>query len=193
MKNTPNLFRYTTSELSQDAFICWLIEWAHPKYKEADYKLHKAGTELVKKIYSLHNFPFPAVIEKLDITRQPGGLDILVEINRKHAVLIEDKTYTSEHSDRLIRYRTFVRKMGYPFKSQLPIYFKTGNQGNYTAVTTAGYILFTRKDMLEILGKGMDMGIQNDIFQDYYLRLKEIDDRYKQYQFLPLQDWEGEM
>jgi len=27
---TPNLFRFATSELSQDAFICWLASWADP-------------------------------------------------------------------------------------------------------------------------------------------------------------------
>ena len=25
--NTPNLFHFATKELSQDASICWLIEW----------------------------------------------------------------------------------------------------------------------------------------------------------------------
>ena len=25
---TPNLFHYATKELSQDAMICWLIDWA---------------------------------------------------------------------------------------------------------------------------------------------------------------------
>ena len=30
----PNLFKYATSELSQDAFICWLLEWAKPQNRK---------------------------------------------------------------------------------------------------------------------------------------------------------------
>jgi hypothetical protein len=32
----PNLFSYATSELSQDAFICWLLSRASPEYKDLD-------------------------------------------------------------------------------------------------------------------------------------------------------------
>lgn len=29
MDKRPNLFSHGTSELSQDAFICWVVEWAN--------------------------------------------------------------------------------------------------------------------------------------------------------------------
>ena len=29
-----NIFKYATSELSQDAFLCWLIENSHPQYSD---------------------------------------------------------------------------------------------------------------------------------------------------------------
>ena len=29
--NAPNLPHYATKELSQDAMICWLIDWANPR------------------------------------------------------------------------------------------------------------------------------------------------------------------
>ena len=31
---SPNIFEYATSELSQDAVICYFAEWANPIYKE---------------------------------------------------------------------------------------------------------------------------------------------------------------
>ncbi len=34
MDKRPNLFSHGTSELSQDACICWLAEWTNPIYKE---------------------------------------------------------------------------------------------------------------------------------------------------------------
>nr|WP_260390277.1 hypothetical protein [Ornithobacterium rhinotracheale] len=33
MAEKPNLFQYATSELSQDAFLCWLIAWADAREK----------------------------------------------------------------------------------------------------------------------------------------------------------------
>lgn len=30
----PNLFSIATKELSQDAFITWLLQWADDKYKK---------------------------------------------------------------------------------------------------------------------------------------------------------------
>ena len=37
-----NLFEYATSELSQDAFICWLASYAHEE-AEKDAALKNAG------------------------------------------------------------------------------------------------------------------------------------------------------
>jgi hypothetical protein len=37
----PNLFNYATSELSQDAFICWLIAWADSSQIENDKNLYE--------------------------------------------------------------------------------------------------------------------------------------------------------
>jgi len=34
--NKPNLFNYATSELSQDAMICYMLEWAKEDYKKID-------------------------------------------------------------------------------------------------------------------------------------------------------------
>ena len=34
MDKRPNLFSHGTSELSQDAFICWLAEWANQSIKK---------------------------------------------------------------------------------------------------------------------------------------------------------------
>lgn len=39
-QNLPNLFDIATSELSQDAFITWLLRWASPEFAQADAALH---------------------------------------------------------------------------------------------------------------------------------------------------------
>lgn len=192
MNKRPNLFSYATSELSQDAFICWL-EWVDPQYKEVNRELHKAGTDFIRKIYDLHKKDFPTSIEKVKITRQFKGLDILIEINGKQAILIEDKTYTKEHSNQLKRYYDAVVKMNKYNKCDVfPVYYKTGSQSDYSSVFEAKYILFTRKKMLEVLQNGVNKGIQDQIFLDYYSYLREIDQKYDGYKNLQLNEWKGE-
>ena len=44
---TPNIFDFATSELSQDALFCWLIQWADTKYKVVDKQLHKIGQDFL--------------------------------------------------------------------------------------------------------------------------------------------------
>lgn len=42
-----NLFNYATSELSQDAFICWLLSFA--KQESKDEKLKEVAQALIRK------------------------------------------------------------------------------------------------------------------------------------------------
>ncbi|MGH1274928.1 PD-(D/E)XK nuclease family protein [Bacillus cereus] len=193
MDKRPNLFSHGTSELSQDAFICWLVEWANPIYKETDECLHEAGIGFIRRIYDLHKKTFPATIKEIKITKQFKGLDILIEINGNQAILIEDKTYTKEHSNQLKRYYEEVVKLErYNECDLLPIYYKIGNQSDYSAVIDAKYKLFTRKQMLEFLQESIDRGVQDQIFLDYYFYLGGIDQKYNSYKTLPLSEWKGE-
>ena len=49
--NTPNLFHYATKELSQDALICWLIEWAGQPLgaTKEDEELRRCGSPVGKR------------------------------------------------------------------------------------------------------------------------------------------------
>ena len=44
----PNLFTHATSELSQDAFILWLLEWADSECATEDKALHETAQEFVR-------------------------------------------------------------------------------------------------------------------------------------------------
>ena len=46
----PNLFNYATSELSQDAFLLWLLEWANPSNSEYDPELHLTAKVFLRRI-----------------------------------------------------------------------------------------------------------------------------------------------
>ena len=52
--NHPNLFSFATSELSQDAFICWLLSWENPKISESDKELHQCAIAFIKALFKKH-------------------------------------------------------------------------------------------------------------------------------------------
>ncbi|RST77486.1 hypothetical protein D4T97_003105 [Siminovitchia acidinfaciens] len=181
----PNLFTYATSELSQDAFLCWLLSWSEKKYQSMDRFLHNVAVEFVSTIFAVHNLAIPE-IRSLKIIPQFKSLDILAIVNNQYAILIEDKTFTKNHSNQLCRYRNAV-KNEYPDLIQLPIYFKIADQSHYRSVESAGYIPFTRKMMLKIMDKGKD--INNAIFLDYYRHLQRLDKKVSSFWVTPVSEW----
>ncbi|MCP3761705.1 PD-(D/E)XK nuclease family protein [Domibacillus sp. A3M-37] len=115
-------------------------------------------------------------------------MDILILLNGNTAILIEDKTYTKDHSDQLIRYRKVVEK-DYPNHLQLPIYYKSGSQSHYRSCKIAGYQPFLREGMIDIMNEGKSMGVRNHIFLDYLKRLEQIEAGYQSYRWLPIDAW----
>lgn len=166
----PNIFKYATGELSQDAFIAWLLEWANPCYNGK--ALHSCSKELIKE------FGFLGEIKSVKLVLQQKKIDVLCIINEgldeydKCVLLIEDKTNTSEHGNQLATYLENVTK-AYKDHIVLPIYFKTGFQLNYREVDNEGYKRFLRDDFLVILENHVDT-IKNNIFLDYYRNLLQI-------------------
>ena len=187
--NRPNLFTYATSELSQDAFLCWILNWADPKYKQIDNDLHNVGIQFIEAIFKKHQRSM-IPIESITIEKQVDGLDILAVLNEDIAILIEDKTFTNNHSNQLKRYREAMDKRGYIYNQQLPIYYKIANQGDYKSVEEAGYQVFHRKDMLPILKKGIELGITDSILTDYYDHLLQIETSHESYQTCSIDKWE---
>lgn len=178
----PNLFNYATSELSQDAFICYLSEWAKPKNKEVDNLLHEIATEFVCKLLGKN-----LTIEKLKICRQWNSIDVLLFINEKYAVIVEDKKETKEHSNQLNRYFEIVKER-FPNYKTIGIYYKMEEQGDYSGVEKAGYGRINRSDMKELLEKYQ--GGQNVIITDYYQKLLDLESSVNSYKTLKVGDWE---
>ncbi len=65
--NKPNLFSYATSELSQDAFLCWLMNWASHEFSEINPPLHDIGKKFIDAIFRKHGQSCPN-IEHISIT-----------------------------------------------------------------------------------------------------------------------------
>jgi hypothetical protein len=201
MIKRPNLFKYATKELSQDAFICWLLEWADKGYiKETndDKLLHDCAIQLLRKFFK--NSPFSDTeIQTLRIIQQFEKIDILLIVNEEIVIIIEDKTGTNEHSGQLESYKNKIlkshdNKLPERFKTiedrnnyLLCIYFKTGDQLNFKAVKNAGYKPFLRKDLLSILDQYQK--VNNNIFVDFYTNLKSKEYSFSSFGTQKLSDW----
>ncbi|MEZ0486221.1 hypothetical protein [Fibrella aquatica] len=193
IQTQPNLFAYATSELSQDAFICWLAEWADPKWKHVDPILHQTGqafvADMIHKVHATFN---PSTIETVNVKPQFEKLDILIEINKnkadKLAILVEDKTHTSNHSGQLDRYYKIVQEAGYGVSQMVPLYFKTGYQSRFD--TIGKFKTYLRHDFLAVLQRGKQQGVANAIYDDFLAHLQKVDFLIKQFSIRPVDKWE---
>jgi hypothetical protein len=182
----PNLFSFATSELSQDAFICWLLSWADDDY--ADSPLHQTGHDLIGALLSKHGYAYDSPASSIEIYRQHRDTDIVALLDEDLVLLIEDKVNTGSHSNQLSRYRSTL-ETEHPEKTVVPIFFKTRDQSSYEAAKEEGFAPFLRDDFLEVLRKGRDRGVESDIFSDYLSYLEGIHQKTKSFETEPVGHW----
>jgi len=186
MTERPNLFNYATIELSQDAFLCWLIQWADTKYEKVDPILHRTGVTFLNSIgRKYEQKPFEeAAISQVEIQKQFNGIDVLASflIGRKKCVLvIEDKTGSTVHNNQLSRYCETVEKHKdlECYDHKLFAYLKIGEilPADRRKAQCSKYLVYSRNDFLEILKPNVKK-TKNSILIDFYSRLDRIDDDY---------------
>jgi hypothetical protein len=185
----PNLFEFATKELSQDAFICWLLAWADPRHRTDDEVLHRAGRALLERLLAAGGIKAPGEITTLKVHPQHKKIDILVLVNDDLALLIEDKTDSFEHSDQLQRYLDTVNK-DFPGRKVAAIFLKTGDQCDYHAVREKGYACFLRRDLLDVLEGGERAGLRNHVFADFLAHLRGIEEAVDSYRHWPIAQWD---
>ena len=152
----PNLFKFATSELSQDAFILWLLEWANPNCATEDKALHETAQEFVRLLLNNKDL----TIKSVNTTRQKNHIDVFAIVNEKYAIIIEDKTDTSEHNNQLERYEKWViEQKEYSALETHIVYYKRGNESYFRLnkmtdkYALKRFTILTRKDVLEVLTK----------------------------------------
>lgn len=190
MKKPPNIFDYATSELSQDAFLTWLIQWADKDYIKTDPDLNSCAISFVQELLKKNN---SYKIESVQTGRQWKNVDVWALVNNQYFIVVEDKKGTKEHSNQLNRYSEIAKKQ-YNEKNieVVLVYFKMEEQGKYTNIENAGYTVFQRSKMLSILEnyiKSTEPAIQNNIIVDYYKNLESLDKKIKSYRVKPLDEW----
>lgn len=185
MNNKPNLFEIATSELSQDAFITWLLKWGDSEYNS--HPLNKCSCSFIRKLLNVKD---DFVITSVKAGRQWNHIDVWCQVNEKYFIIIEDKKGTKEHSNQLNRYKDIIIK---EFKNKseeyiiIPVYFKMDEQSDLNNVRQAGYSIFTRKDMIEVISP---FSTSNDILADFFIYLKNLDDAINSYKVRPINKWD---
>ena len=156
-----NIFNFETSELSQDAFICWCLNWLNYK----DSELRDLAVDLLKA------FGEESISDNQEIIikRQFKKVDILVvlkELNRVY--IIEDKVNSSERKDQIGKYKNEIGKE-YKNSEIKTVYFKTGFHFSPDKNVKVNKII-TGKIFKEILKKYRN---KSEILDSYYEYLVE--------------------
>lgn len=190
--NAPNLFDYATRELSQDAFITWLLQWADPKYKATDGQLHLCAQAFVRL---LCNEQESFAITSIKSGRQWKNIDVWAEINDEILLAIEDKTHTGEHSSQLERYKADVEtwcsdaERGKQWTSRL-VYLKTGDEasGFTEDIRKKGWCTIGRRKLLDFFRKYAE--ITNAIFTDFREHLERVESNARLFESKELSLWD---
>lgn len=188
----PNLFNFATSELSQDAFICWILDHANPKHTDIDPQLHNVAISIINRFLELSNEPhltLPIDSESFKVIRQFQNIDVLLIVNQ-YVFIIEDKTLTNVHSDQLNRYVKKIEEHAkYKDHKIIGIFFKPFDQSNYDRITKDNFYPFLRSDLLMIFNQYPD--IQNNIYKDFFQYIMNIESDVEAYKIISFDEWKS--
>ena len=185
--STPNIFSYATKELSQDAFICWLVDCA----SEATGPLQECGLAFVGTLFRSgaadRTEGIPVVDPDGEMASHDGPCDIsdvgkpCTQYNRidvyfqakidkkKVSFIIEDKVDTEAHGDQLPEYLNAVIQDEHKGDLIKPIYFKTGYMFNNERddVEKNKYSVFKAEDLKKFLDSHPKAIRESEILHQY--------------------------
>lgn len=193
---TPNIFNYATSELSQDAFILWLLDWANPQNAEFDSALCCIAQDFIRLLLNKKELQISSVKCK----KQENHIDVFAIINEKYALIVEDKTNTTEHGNQILRYYEWVNKeKKYSNLDIHCIYYKTGNESAAKLKRLAKkyeeefksehFSIITREKVLALF---TNCSTKNAIFTDYVAHIQNIQDKTDAYLTTPVDKWSSQ-
>jgi len=186
----PNLFALATRELSQDAFIAWLLQWADPGCGIYNRELQAVAESFLRELIALQS-EVPLSIDRVEAGRQWENIDVWAEVNHSHLIIIEDKVGTGPHSDQLSRYRVTGEKWCQERGRQLVcVYIKTHSDSalNLENVGRHGFAVLNRRRLLDLLNAHE---VQSDIYMDFRDRLRELERLESSFDKKKISDWDG--
>ena len=189
----PNIFEYATSELSQDAFLAWLLKWSSHEARGLDEQLWEMGYAFLKLLFDRHGRVGEVPSEpSVEVFVQKDRIDVLAVVDGHFHLLIEDKVGTKQHSGQLEGYKQVLRDDGIADTQVLPIYLQTHEQSSYAEVEDAGYQIVGREDLLGVLRPYRDRGGSNAIALDFLRYLEGLHKEFTAYETTSVsEEWAG--
>ena len=166
--NNNNLFQYATKELSQDAMLCWLINWLN----YPDSELYPLGKDVLDLFLGENR---QEKYFNVQVKRQYKKIDVLVLFNDEYALIIEDKTNTSEHGEQIARYKEMLQQEDLA-KTIFTAYIKTG------IMYDEDYMMIQKTDTVVTLDEFLPVLLSNSglsnsaILKDYIQYLSGLSD-----------------
>ncbi|MDG0888300.1 PD-(D/E)XK nuclease family protein [Paracholeplasma manati] len=120
--NQANIFSFAKKELTQDAFLMWLL--ANHDSNELD--VSRMSKRLLRTFTKIHITDQTKLIVN-ELSSQKWKIDILIDVeidDNPHLILIEDKVDSIEHSNQLAKYMGKVNEKYHSHQKHF-IYYKT--------------------------------------------------------------------
>lgn len=184
-----NLFDYATSELSQDAFVCWLCS----RWNDPDDTVRAASQNL---LHAMLGSDDPTPVQVLQVARQRCHVDVALlteHVGVRNIMIVEDKTGSMDHDDQLRRYPEQADSLfpGELYDEVRVIYYKTGPLVEYARVVDQCDVIL---GLDEISGLIVPFGTasSNTILAEYAAHLQRLHDRRTMWKTHPIGDWGDE-
>lgn len=163
---------YATGELTNDAMICWMLDWAN-----SDDERYKNLSQDILRLFTDNEHLY---VDFINIKKQYKNIDILVEVNDSEVIVIEDKVYTSHHSSQLERYKEIIdNSEEYKNYNKHYVYYKIGNECSYNGVEQAKYKRISRDAILNVIKRYIYLG--NNLLNDYIDYLEDMETTFNMY------------
>lgn len=167
LKKENNIFSFANKELSQDAFLCWLIN----NFNSSNSELREISKKFLQLIFKKkYNKEIP--IKSVDVIKQYKNIDVLIIVNVHYFIILEDKILTIEHDRQINRYSKILEQdktyKNIKNKDIIAVYYKMFDENDNHEVR------ITRDDMyLFFLNIHTDNYLLND-YKKYIYYLKEM-------------------
>ena len=173
-----NLFEFAKKELSQDAFLLWILSNANNRNQNKEEKAaHDAAVDLISFLTGKRDF----TIEKVTLDPQWNHIDIVAEVmlidGSVFNIFIEDKTTSKEHSNQLAEYNSDIdSSKKYAAAENYKLFYKTDliDTEERQRVMNAGWTIIELKAIAGFWAKYLDS--DNLVISMYAHRVMDIYD-----------------
>lgn len=171
IENKPNIFEFATKELSQDAVFCYILDCFHAPKKKW----------IAERFLQLLDIENADDIQRLEIRRQEDDIDVKAVVNFRSGagkyIILEDKVYSSLHSDQLVRYKNATQKReGCAEADIIGIFFKLGEPEIWEkrACERAGFRVLDHEALLSLVEQVKDDPVLEDFAVFFRQRLAAV-------------------